>query len=557
MQRQPAARRHPAHLDGPADRRGRPPRRASRIAQPRRPTQACPRRARWRSPRPRPVRCRSGRSRRRRSSGAGWRYAVDPGDAEEGYAGNGTPTLARTPRRSCRPRCPSAAPAYGDAGRRTTRSRSTTPARGEGDRRARQLRRRRSAPAFYGRAANLAGCRGSRGSAGIGPLVTVVSRPARDASPRPHAHLRPLARARGARRHHRRAARRAGHATRCSPHPDPPTRPAAARMTTQDTSREAHTDVATALLPPPGGPDRRRARRRRACPGIDHDSHPDSDPDAVRQRRRRRRHQSPVANPDTATVVAGRSIVIDVLTNDTDPDDAHARSAVTDAAGRTTYVHPTDQLPRDDRRRGHDGDVHLHRRRTATRTRPPAPSRSPVTTPRRCSARLSIGVTFAVRRAGVPLLAARHRRPRTSPGPARTSRQRRVDGRWKTFKTDQVGSLGALRPCRSPAPADDLPFRAVTTWTTSARPSSGPLSRTAVARPRGPRLRAPDASRRALSYRSGCPVGPSRPADASGSTGSPTRTSSRAARWSCGPRPCPTSCEVFRRRSRSGSRCGR
>ena len=30
--------------------------------------------------------------------GAGWEYAVDPGDAEEGYAGNGTPTLERDPR---------------------------------------------------------------------------------------------------------------------------------------------------------------------------------------------------------------------------------------------------------------------------------------------------------------------------------------------------------------------------------------------------------------------------------------------------------------------------
>ncbi|MGZ5418441.1 MAG: hypothetical protein ACXWDI_14825 [Nocardioides sp.] len=30
--------------------------------------------------------------------GAEWEYAVDPGDAEEGYAGNGTPTLERDPR---------------------------------------------------------------------------------------------------------------------------------------------------------------------------------------------------------------------------------------------------------------------------------------------------------------------------------------------------------------------------------------------------------------------------------------------------------------------------
>ena len=33
-----------------------------------------------------------------RSLGAGWSYAVDPGDAEEGYLGNGTPTLERDPR---------------------------------------------------------------------------------------------------------------------------------------------------------------------------------------------------------------------------------------------------------------------------------------------------------------------------------------------------------------------------------------------------------------------------------------------------------------------------
>jgi hypothetical protein len=34
---------------------------------------------------------------RPRSLGAGWAYAVDPGDAEEGYLGNGTPALERDP----------------------------------------------------------------------------------------------------------------------------------------------------------------------------------------------------------------------------------------------------------------------------------------------------------------------------------------------------------------------------------------------------------------------------------------------------------------------------
>ncbi len=35
---------------------------------------------------------------RPRQVGSGWSFAIDPGDAEEGYAGNGTPTLARDPR---------------------------------------------------------------------------------------------------------------------------------------------------------------------------------------------------------------------------------------------------------------------------------------------------------------------------------------------------------------------------------------------------------------------------------------------------------------------------
>ena len=38
--------------------------------------------------------------------GTGWRYAVDPGSAEEGYAGNGTPTVARRPEEVARTAVP-------------------------------------------------------------------------------------------------------------------------------------------------------------------------------------------------------------------------------------------------------------------------------------------------------------------------------------------------------------------------------------------------------------------------------------------------------------------
>ncbi len=34
---------------------------------------------------------------RPKALGDGWAYSIDPGDAEEGYAGNGTPALARNP----------------------------------------------------------------------------------------------------------------------------------------------------------------------------------------------------------------------------------------------------------------------------------------------------------------------------------------------------------------------------------------------------------------------------------------------------------------------------
>ena len=111
-----------------------------------------------------------------RRLGPGWRYAVDPGDAEEGYAGNGTPTQARNPQEILQTAVPfgcarpTAMPAPAHAlevdytldGRKVIAVRSA-------------FRGTRAAEGFFtGRAENLRACAGRAGSAAIGPLVTAV-----------------------------------------------------------------------------------------------------------------------------------------------------------------------------------------------------------------------------------------------------------------------------------------------------------------------------------------------------------------------------------------------
>jgi hypothetical protein len=115
--------------------------------------------------------------------GAGWRYAVDPGDAEEGYAGNGTPSLARSPQEivqtavpfGCARHAPMPAPTHAlevdytfhGAKVIAVRSSFASPAR--------------SREFFTGRAHNLEDCAGHSSGAAIGTLVSHLTRPARDA----------------------------------------------------------------------------------------------------------------------------------------------------------------------------------------------------------------------------------------------------------------------------------------------------------------------------------------------------------------------------------------
>jgi len=118
-----------------------------------------------------------------RRLGPGWRYAVDPGSAEEGYSGNGTPTLARRPQEIVQTAVPfgcdrpSALPAPTHALEvdYTVRGARVVAVRGK-------FADAATARAFFaGRSRDLRGCVGRSGSPAIGPLVASVSVPAADA----------------------------------------------------------------------------------------------------------------------------------------------------------------------------------------------------------------------------------------------------------------------------------------------------------------------------------------------------------------------------------------
>lgn len=111
-----------------------------------------------------------------RQLGAGWRYAVDPGSTEEGYAGNGTPALARDPREVVQtavpigcPR-PAALPVPSHALEVDYRlgTRTVIAVRG------RFPSSREAATFFRARTQDLRSCAGRSGSAAIGALVTAI-----------------------------------------------------------------------------------------------------------------------------------------------------------------------------------------------------------------------------------------------------------------------------------------------------------------------------------------------------------------------------------------------
>jgi hypothetical protein len=116
---------------------------------------------------------------RPRRLGAGWAYSVDPGNVEEGYAGNGTPALARNPREvvqtavpfGCARRTSMPAPAHALEVDYTHDGRKVVAVRSQFD----------DAPTarefFTARTANLRACAGRSGGPAIGRLVTGLGAP--------------------------------------------------------------------------------------------------------------------------------------------------------------------------------------------------------------------------------------------------------------------------------------------------------------------------------------------------------------------------------------------
>jgi hypothetical protein len=115
--------------------------------------------------------------------GAGWSYAVDPGNEEDGYAGNGTPSLARSPQEivqtavpfGCARRAPMPTPTHALEVDYTLHGAKVIAVRGS-------FASATQARAFFaGRTRNLQACAGHSTSAAVGTLVSHLTRPATDA----------------------------------------------------------------------------------------------------------------------------------------------------------------------------------------------------------------------------------------------------------------------------------------------------------------------------------------------------------------------------------------
>jgi hypothetical protein len=223
---------------------------------------------------------------------------------------------------------------------------------------------------------------------------------------------------------------------------------------------------------------------------------------------------APTATPDSATVVAGGTVTIDVLHNDLDPDgDLLTIKSVTDPSGRASVVTGTPdkvafRTATTDRGTAtfdytiDDGHAHPTTARvTVTITAPPPPPPPPPTR------KVSIGMDSQV--VALRSYSIRGSVNRLVPRPIDVVVQRLSGSTWVRYRSDRADARGRYSvPFRTNNPRRYV-FRAVATWGDEKRAVSGRIARTVVARPdvsvSGP-LRARDVP---YSYRSGCPVTPS------------------------------------------------
>ena len=219
-------------------------------------------------------------------------------------------------------------------------------------------------------------------------------------------------------------------------------------------------------------------------------------------------NQAPVAGDDTATVVAGSRVVIDVLGNDTDdglPDGSTLSVVGTDTlGGRVTHRATDVSFTARAADRGRftftydvsDGELGDTGTVTVTVTAPPPPRARTVslTMPGQVVAlrrsRLSGGVDPA------------------KPGPVSVLVQRRTPSGWTRVGQVRAGRGGGYSVGFTTNRPASYTFRAVATWGDKKKATSATLTRQVVAQPdvvvSGP------LTRRAVrySFRSGCPVGP-------------------------------------------------
>jgi hypothetical protein len=226
-------------------------------------------------------------------------------------------------------------------------------------------------------------------------------------------------------------------------------------------------------------------------------------------------NEPPVAVDDARVrLVAGRSVVIDVLANDTDdglgrPDTDTPHLEVATFSGLGARV-TTDASHRTLRITARAEDAGRAFSVTYTATDGSLES-EPATVPVVVAAPPVVRtVTLFAPRTLVALhTAVLHGTVRpVAPGPATVRVQRRVGARWTAFRSDRADARGAYAVRFRTNRPQRLTLRAVATWRNGRRAGSETVRRSVVARPdirvSGPltRLAVP------YSYRAGCPVTP-------------------------------------------------
>jgi hypothetical protein len=215
-------------------------------------------------------------------------------------------------------------------------------------------------------------------------------------------------------------------------------------------------------------------------------------------------NQPPTAVPDSGTTTSGQSITLDVVANDTDPDNDPLHLVSVDTVdgraaavnGRVVFsarVADTGSFPFhyvvSDGTHEVTGDVAI------SVVAPPVPRQVTISMPKTVVALHHYAVSG---KANV-----------LAHGPIDVAVQRYYSGGWHAWKTDRADAAGRYAVPFTSNRTKKFVFRAVASWADGKRATSAKLSRTVVARVEstvsGPLSR----SDVPYSYRSGCPVGPS------------------------------------------------